>query len=222
MDDNLPSNSTPRARPTTTETTATRPTTANSLLTDPFATPLSSRAPSIYLQSPSSPNASRVAFPDSVLSGPRNRTQLNGNQSSAFSSARPTSRLSSTAIANSGGASQAAALAAAVAVAAANEYAAPKSKAPRMRSHMLPDSTPVPKPWKEKKNPRAVISYWIVYFILFLGIAGGVFQCYWTYVHVPLDKLPLCMVLEENFDNEAAVFGPGGTFFREVNMNGFG
>lgn len=47
-------------------------------------------------------------------------------------------------------------------------------------------------------------------------------QCYFTYTGVALDKQPLCLVMEENFDNETAVFGPGGTFFREVNMDGFG
>jgi hypothetical protein len=39
------------------------------------------------------------------------------------------------------------------------------------------------------------LSYWILYFIIFLGIAVGAFQCYWTYTHVPLDKQPLCIVL---------------------------
>lgn len=91
-----------------------------------------------------------------------------------------------------------------------------------MRSHMLSDSSPVEKPWIKNKGTRARVSYWIVYFIFFLGVAGGAFQCYWTYTHVALDKLPLCMVLDENFDNETAVFGPGGTFTRDVNMNGYG
>jgi hypothetical protein len=136
---------------------------------------------------------------------------LTGNQSYAISSARSSFRISSTpnaTIVPSQG--------------PANENAAPKQKAPRMRSHMLSDSNPISKPWKNIKSTRAVISYWIVYFIIFLGIAGGAFQCYWTYTHVPLEKQPLCMVLDENFDNEDAVFGPGGSFIREVNMDGFG
>ena len=56
-------------RPSTADTTATRPTTANSLLSsDPFASPVSRRPhPSIrHLQPPSSPSASRVSFPDSL------------------------------------------------------------------------------------------------------------------------------------------------------------
>jgi hypothetical protein len=68
---------------------------------------------------------------------------------------------------------------------------------------MLSDS--ISKPWKNIKSTRAVLSYWIVYFIIFLGIAGGVFQCYWTYTHDPLEKKrPLCIVLDENFDSEDA------------------
>jgi hypothetical protein len=87
---------------------------------------------------------------------------------------------------------------------------------------MLPEGSEVPKPWKEGKNPRATFSYWIVYIIIFFGIAGGAVQCYFTYIDVALDREPLCLVFDENFDNEDSVFGPNGTFFREVNMNGFG
>ena len=224
-DDGIPTPTTPLPntkegrgiRPSTADTTATRPTTANSLLSDPFATPVSSRPPSRHLQPPSSPSASRVSFPDSVTTGLRNRPSLTGNQSYAFSSARSSFRISSTPTPNaitgqSTPPSQG----------PANENAAPKPKVPRMRSHMLSDSNPISKPWKNIKSTRAVVSYWIVYFIIFLGIAGGAFQCYWTYIHVPLEKQPLCIVLDENFDNEDAVFGPGGTFSREVNMDGFG
>jgi hypothetical protein len=202
-------------RPSTADTTATRPTTANSLLSDPFATPISSRPPSIrQLQPPSSPSASRISFPDSLSTGLRNRPSLTGNQSYAFSSARSSFRISSTPIPNGNSTVSSQGI--------SNENAAPKQKAPRMRSHMLSDSNPISKPWKNIKSTRAVVSYWIVYFIIFLGIAGGAFQCYWTYTHVALDKQPLCIVLDENFDNEDAVFGPGGTFLREVNMDGFG
>jgi hypothetical protein len=195
-------------RISTADTTATRPTTPSS---DPFVTPPSSRPPSIrHLQPPSSPNASRVSFPDSVIIGLRNRAP-----STAFSSARSSFRISPTPTPN-------VIVSTAPGQGGANESATPKPKVPRMRSHMLSDSNPIPKPWKNKKGARAVLSYWIVYLIIFLGIAAGAFQCYWTYTHVPLDKQPLCIVLDENFDNEDAVFGPGGTFSREVNMDGFG
>ena len=226
-DDAIPTPTQPEAhshgraiRPSTADTTATRPTTANSLLSDPFATPVSSRPPSIrHLQPPSSssPTASRVSFPDSVTTGLRNRPSLTGNQSYAISSARSSFRISSTPTPNA-----ITAHSTSPTHGPANENSAPKPKAPRMRSHMLSDSNPISKPWKNIKSTRAVVSYWIVYFIIFLGIAGGAFQCYWTYTHVPLEKQPLCIVLDENFDSEDAVFGPGGTFFREVNMDGFG
>lgn len=41
-----------------------------------------------------------------------------------------------------------------------------------------------------------------------------------------LDRQPLCLAFEENFDDPATVFGQvgtkGGSFMREVNMDGFG
>ncbi|KAF8891406.1 ectomycorrhiza-upregulated GH16 glucan endo-1,3-beta-glucosidase precursor [Infundibulicybe gibba] len=97
-----------------------------------------------------------------------------------------------------------------------------KPKAARMRSHMLPDDKPMPKPWNDAPNPRASFAYYLTYFVIMLGLAGGAVQCWWNYTHVLLDKQPLCMVLEENFDSEESVFGENGTFFREVNMDGFG
>ncbi|KAF9532826.1 concanavalin A-like lectin/glucanase domain-containing protein [Crepidotus variabilis] len=109
-----------------------------------------------------------------------------------------------------------------------NAAAAPKTKVPRMKSHMIDvDSgpSPVEKPWLAKKNPRAVFSYWIVWITIFIGIAGGGIQSWYRYKNVALDRQPLCLVMEENFDDETSVFGKdgkGGTFFREVNMDGFG
>jgi hypothetical protein len=99
-----------------------------------------------------------------------------------------------------------------------------RHKAPRMKSHLIKEGEEVPKPWTEGKNPRAAVSYWIVWVLFFLGIAGGAVQCYFQYAGVRLDKQPLCLVLDENFanDNPEAVFGERGTFFREVNMDGFG
>jgi len=58
--------------------------------------------------------------------------------------------------------------------------------------------------------------------VLFLGLVLGGFQCYFGYKGVRLDKKPLCLVFEENFDSEDAVFGPNGSFTREVNMDGYG
>ncbi|KAF9556187.1 concanavalin A-like lectin/glucanase [Agrocybe pediades] len=190
--------------------TDTRPNTAgSSALTDPFASPVSSRAPSIKHQPPS-PSSSKVSFPESSISVPRRSIlSQSGFGTPAFSSAvSSASRLSAAHLANPAPQTTA--------------PAAVKSKIPRMKSHMLPEGTEVEKPWKGKKTPREIFSYWIVYVIIAMGLAGGAIQSYFQYIHVPLDRQPLCIVLDENFDNEASVFGPGGTFFREVNMDGFG
>ncbi|KAF8876123.1 ectomycorrhiza-upregulated GH16 glucan endo-1,3-beta-glucosidase precursor [Gymnopilus junonius] len=188
----------------------TRPNTAASALTDPFSTPVSSRSPSIRHQ-PASPSSSKVSFPDSWggVAPRRSILSQSGFGSPAFSSAVSNiSRLSAAAfVANPP---------------PAPGPAVPKSKIPRMKSHMLAEGTDVPKPWKEGKNPRAVFSYWIVYIIILMGIAGGAVQCYFTWKNVQLDRHPLCLVLDEEFNDENSVFGPNGTFFREVNMDGFG
>ncbi|KIM48512.1 glycoside hydrolase family 16 protein [Hebeloma cylindrosporum] len=194
--------------------TETRPDTAASAasLSDPFASPPSSRAPSIR-QMPPSPNSSKLSFPGpfadnntTTINARRSILSQSGFASPAFSSAvSNSSRLSTVALPN-----------------ANSTGVAPKPKVPRMRSHMLSEGATVEKPWTSKKNPRATFSYWIVYVIILCGLAGGAVQCYMTWKHVALDNQPLCLVLDENFDNEATVFGENGTFFREVNMDGFG
>lgn len=78
------------------------------------------------------------------------------------------------------------------------------------------------KPWNDKKNPRATFSYYLTYAVIAVGAILGSIQTYFGYRNVVLDKNPLCIVLDENFDNPDTVFGEGGTFFREVNMDGFG
>ncbi|KAF8632762.1 hypothetical protein AX15_001700 [Amanita polypyramis BW_CC] len=97
-----------------------------------------------------------------------------------------------------------------------------KSKASRMPSHLISADVPVSKPWLEKPRPRGKLAYFLTYAMIFVGLAGGVVQTYFRYAHAQLDRKPLCLVFEENFDNEDAVFGPNGTFQREVNLDGFG
>jgi beta-glucanase (GH16 family) len=91
-----------------------------------------------------------------------------------------------------------------------------------MRSHLISADEPVPKPWKEEKNPRATFSYYLTYFMVFLGLAGGLVQSYFKYSNAQLDRQPLCLVFEEDFNSEDEVFGTNGTFQREVNMDGNG
>uniref|UniRef100_A0A8H7Y360 GH16 domain-containing protein n=1 Tax=Psilocybe cubensis TaxID=181762 RepID=A0A8H7Y360_PSICU len=241
-----PSHTTTRpvtAHSTSTTTDSTRPNTAASASasSDPFASPHSSRAPSIHHQPPS-PSSSKVSFPDSTFSATaaaaavasrRSILSQSGFATPAFSSAvSSASRLSAIHLANSANHhhnnnnananSNGTANGNGNGTANAHTPGAPKPKFPRMKSHMLPEGTEVSKPWAAKKNPRAVFSYWIVYFIIFIGLAGGAVQCYFTWKNVALDTAPLCLVLEENFDSEEGVFGENGTFFREVNMDGFG
>ena len=87
---------------------------------------------------------------------------------------------------------------------------------------MLSDDQEVPKPWTEKPSSRHTVAYYLTYFMIFLATAGGAVQTYLSFKNVELDHKPLCIVLDENFDNPDKVFGPNGTFFREVNMDGFG
>jgi hypothetical protein len=91
-----------------------------------------------------------------------------------------------------------------------------------MKSHMLPEGHVVEKPWLEKKDVRKRVSTIMVYVLFFLGFAAGGVQCYFRYTGVVLDRQPLCLVMEENFDSEDSAFGPNGHFMREVNMDGYG
>ncbi|PFH48494.1 glycoside hydrolase family 16 protein [Amanita thiersii Skay4041] len=99
---------------------------------------------------------------------------------------------------------------------------AAKPKAPRMRSHLVNTDVPVPKPWNDKKNPRATFAYFLTYGVICIGLIGGILQSYFKYKNAELDRKPLCLVFEENFDDEDGVFGENGSFQREVNMDGFG
>jgi hypothetical protein len=86
----------------------------------------------------------------------------------------------------------------------------------------------LPKPWAaaRSRTPRAIISYYMVYTVVAIGAAIGALQCYLQFKGVMLDRKPLCLVFEENFDDANQVFGQpgtkGGSFMREVNMDGFG
>ncbi|KAJ7505616.1 concanavalin A-like lectin/glucanase domain-containing protein [Mycena galericulata] len=105
-----------------------------------------------------------------------------------------------------------------------------RSGAKRMPSTALPPAAPyagVPKPWTTKPNPRARFSYFLTWSLLFMGMSLGGLQSYLTYRAVRLDRAPLCLVFEDNFDSgdDVGVFGDGttpGRFLREVDLSGFG
>ncbi|KAG6840780.1 hypothetical protein C0991_004385 [Blastosporella zonata] len=101
---------------------------------------------------------------------------------------------------------------------------APVEKVERVRpkSTMLAAKGALEKPWIQERDPYSRIAYFITYGVMLIGIACGVVRCYTGWKDVPLITSNLCLVLDENFDSEATVFGDNGTFFREVDMSGFG
>ncbi|KAG6830499.1 hypothetical protein H0H87_007856, partial [Tephrocybe sp. NHM501043] len=172
--------------------TASPPTTPKTPAQDPFASPASSRPSSLR---PRTANSS-LSVPGSPI--PRSILHLPSNSNSI-------SRISTATSAHN-----------------VRISSAPLKKLPRMRSHMLPEGQTVPKPWAEHPPARMTIAYYLTYLMIFLAAAGGAVQTYFSYKNVVLDRKPLCIVLDENFDNPDTVFGMNGTFFREVNMDGFG
>lgn len=218
MSDSSPKESTSHssgveARPTTAEShppasMETRPTTASSTpATDPFASTFSSRSPSIRISldqsSPSNGTSAAAGRTQSDYSHPIPyplQSILNSPKSGSFSFSARSS-----------------------AVRVSNAPAPVKPKAPRMKSHMITSDNPAPKPWNDKPNPRAKFAYFLTYGALMLGLAAGAVQCYFAFKDVALDRQPLCLVMDENFDGtDDSVFGNGGSFFREVNMDGNG
>lgn len=93
----------------------------------------------------------------------------------------------------------------------------------RQKSTMLSDDAPPEKPWITHRDPYTRIAYLVTYAMILLGVIGGGIKCFLSWNSVLLlPESNLCLVLNENFDNPAAVFGNNGTFFREVDMSGFG
>ncbi|KAJ7791024.1 glycoside hydrolase family 16 protein [Mycena olivaceomarginata] len=87
--------------------------------------------------------------------------------------------------------------------------------------------TAVPKPWTKNPNPRTAVSYYPTWALLFVGAGLGGVQSYFAYSTVRIDRAPLCLVFEDEFNSgdDAAVFGGGGQagrWLREVQMDGFG
>jgi beta-glucanase (GH16 family) len=87
---------------------------------------------------------------------------------------------------------------------------------------MLSSSAPIAKPWLTDRDPMARIAYALTYAVAFIGVATSVIRCYTGYKGVPMLRQNLCVVMDEQFDSEDGVFGDNGTWFREVEMSGFG
>ncbi|KAG5644402.1 hypothetical protein DXG03_008569 [Asterophora parasitica] len=201
---------------------------------DPFASPESSRPSSLRPRTASRPpsEASSSAspsspppFPRSILISPSSPTTGTNTPRFSSTSSIPLRSSSSVAFAPSPSIIPAAALW------RPQTQTQPK-KLPRMRSHMLPaDSLEVPKPWVAHPSARHTFSYYLTYLVIILGALGGAVQTYFSYRNVTLDRKDLCLVLHEDFADPSTVFWEGdpgggegkrGTFFREVNMDGFG
>lgn len=205
----LPNASGSEARPTTASTIA-----RENHLADPFATPESSRPSSRHHHM----HSSKISFSDTssgFLSAPRTPTE------GVFPSATPNHIPVPRSILSNPSRISVIQSARSSAVPLPSGNAIPR-KLPRMKSYMMADPNNIPKPWTDKPNPRAKIAYFLTYAVIFIGLAGGIVQCYFNYAHAQLDRKPLCLVMEENFDSEEAVFGENGSFNREVNMDGFG
>jgi len=178
---------------------------------DPFSTPTSSRPSSRHHQ----PLSQKVSFSDTssgVLSVPL--TPTDGIFPSATSNHIPIPRPISSRLSLSPSARSSA-------VPITGGTIIPR-KLPRMKSYMVTNQSVLSKPWTQTRNPRASIAYLLTYAVILIGFAGGIVQCYFSYANAQLDKRPLCLVMEENFDSEDSVFGENGSFNREVNMDGFG
>ncbi|KAG5352849.1 hypothetical protein C0989_012603 [Termitomyces sp. Mn162] len=97
-----------------------------------------------------------------------------------------------------------------------------KIKPTRHKSTMLSSKETLEKPWLKERDPYSRVAYFITYGVMLIGIACGAIRCYYGWKNVPLIKENLCLVLDEEFNSEEGVFGDNGTFFREVDMSGFG
>ncbi|KAJ4481262.1 GH16 beta-1,3-glucan recognition protein [Lentinula aciculospora] len=95
-----------------------------------------------------------------------------------------------------------------------------KSKRDRPKSTML--TTLPSKPWLSSRDPYARIAYLLTYGMIFVGVVISAVKCILDYRNVPMITGNLCMILDEDFNSEDGVFGDNGTFFREVDMSGFG
>ncbi|KAM6500153.1 ectomycorrhiza-upregulated GH16 glucan endo-1,3-beta-glucosidase precursor [Amanita muscaria] len=207
---------------------------------DPFETPDSTRPPSILLQESANESAAYASSSDSgagrnsrpVLSRPSTGTSFTSGDTTGIimiprttpttNQPRIRSMLNSRPNSSRSVANQFFTMPTSPLQASHTTPKKPKGQLPRMPSHLINPDEPVPKPWKEKKSPRATFAYWLTYFVVFIGFAAGLVQSYFNYAHAELDRQPLCLVFEENFDSEDAVFGSNGTFEREVSMDGSG
>lgn len=88
---------------------------------------------------------------------------------------------------------------------------------PRKRS-ALPSTLvkePIEKPWLQKKDPWERVSWWMVIFLFFLGIAASAILCFFAYKDIP--RLGnLCLVMSDDFNS----LDTSSTWTRTVDLGG--
>ncbi|KIK65210.1 glycoside hydrolase family 16 protein [Collybiopsis luxurians FD-317 M1] len=167
-------------------------------------------------------NESQYPFPDARprsghTSGATSFADLPRVSSSIYSSSRPTTADSRQL---SGRVREAFAAPASRPLTIHSALAPAKVKRDRPKSTML--TSPPQKPWLTSRDPYSKIAYFITYGMVVVGVAVSFVKCFLDYRNVPLIHGNLCKILDEDFTSADGVFGDNGTFFREVDMSGFG
>lgn len=91
-----------------------------------------------------------------------------------------------------------------------------KATIKRLKSTAL-DERPIEKPWLQKKDIRARLSYCLTVICMFLGAAAAAVVCYMGAKGVRMVG-NVCLVLDEDFNNGI----DSNIWFHEVSMSGFG
>jgi hypothetical protein len=88
---------------------------------------------------------------------------------------------------------------------------------------MLVPGEPLEKPWLATRDPNSRYAYIITYAVAALGLVASALRIYFGYRGaLLLTPNELCLVMDEQFTSDDAVFGPNGNWLREVDMSGFG
>ncbi|KAI0746495.1 concanavalin A-like lectin/glucanase [Daedaleopsis nitida] len=94
-----------------------------------------------------------------------------------------------------------------------------KAKAPMPSSRLSQKLSKEDKPWLKKRDCRDRASWWLTFFMMWLGIGGAGVLCFFGWQNVELlDDSDLCMVLDESFDT----LDLDNTWTRDVELGGFG
>lgn len=101
----------------------------------------------------------------------------------------------------------------------ASMLALPKPKAPLPSTRLAGKLEKQDKPWLQKREPRARISWYLTVLMFFLGVLGAAAICFFGFRSVPvLPDSDLCLVMDEDFSN-----GLNSQYWtQDVELGGFG